>query len=199
VLLVQLEPLRSQDLTTIVEATPIELDIVGREARAHRRRHRIRHGQVAKQIRPTVSAETSILYFNNSIDIGLRAGPNSKSRIVFLKFIGKADLDRSESSRRRRVPAVRSGSCSGRSHGGEDHPALPSSMTLIAGAIDARISPTKVNALATSKPIEWFANTLIATVLYRFEGGGRRVYPGFLQLTAFMSMNLSRHAEMARS
>jgi poly(3-hydroxybutyrate) depolymerase len=40
----------------------------------------------------------------------------------------------------------------------EDHPALPSSMTLMAGPIDARISPTKVNALATSKPIEWFAN-----------------------------------------
>jgi poly(3-hydroxybutyrate) depolymerase len=77
----------------------------------------------------------------------------------------------------------------------EDHPALPASMTLMAGPIDARISPTKVNELATSKPIEWFANNLIATVPYRFEGRGRQVYPGFLQLTAFMSMNLSRHVK----
>ena len=71
--------------------------------------------------------------------------------------------------------------------------ATPRSITLMAGPIDTRISPTKVNELAQSKPIEWFEKKLIATVPKRFEGGGRRVYPGFVQLTAFMSMNLDRH------
>jgi polyhydroxyalkanoate depolymerase len=74
-----------------------------------------------------------------------------------------------------------------------DHPAEPSSITLMAGPIDARVSPTRVNELATSKPIEWFASNLIATVPARFEGRGRRVYPGFLQLAAFINLNLGRH------
>jgi len=74
-----------------------------------------------------------------------------------------------------------------------DYPAEPSSITLMAGPIDTRISPTRVNELAISKPIEWFASNLIATVPARFEGRGRRVYPGFLQLAAFMNMNLGRH------
>ena len=73
------------------------------------------------------------------------------------------------------------------------HPAQPRSMTLMAGPIDCRVNPTKVNELATSKPIEWFENNLIATVPARFAGVGRRVYPGFVQLAAFMAMNLDRH------
>jgi polyhydroxyalkanoate depolymerase len=73
------------------------------------------------------------------------------------------------------------------------HPDQPRSMTLMAGPIDCRINPTKVNELATSKPIEWFERMLISTVPYGFAGAGRRVYPGFVQLTAFMSMNLARH------
>lgn len=73
------------------------------------------------------------------------------------------------------------------------NPAQPRSMTLMAGPIDTRVNPTKVNELATSKPIEWFERTLIATVPWRFPGAGRRVYPGFVQLLAFMSMNLERH------
>jgi len=72
-------------------------------------------------------------------------------------------------------------------------PAQPRSMTLMAGPIDARINPTKVNALATSKPIEWFEQNLIAEVPGRFAGAGRKVYPGFVQLAAFMSMNIERH------
>ena len=76
----------------------------------------------------------------------------------------------------------------------DDHPAQPRSMTLMAGPIDCRINPTAVNELASSKPIEWFEKNLISRVPWRYAGGGRRVYPGFLQLTAFMSMNLSRHA-----
>jgi len=74
-----------------------------------------------------------------------------------------------------------------------DHPAQPRSMTLMAGPIDTRVNPSKVNELARSKPISWFENNLIATVPHRYEGGGRRVYPGFVQLAAFMSMNIDRH------
>src|SRR5882757_5214895 len=77
----------------------------------------------------------------------------------------------------------------------DDHPAQPKSMTLMAGPIDARVSPTKVNELATGKPIEWFERNLIAHVPLRYPGATRRVYPGFLQLTAFMSMNMERHVK----
>jgi poly(3-hydroxybutyrate) depolymerase len=73
------------------------------------------------------------------------------------------------------------------------NPAQPRSMTLMAGPIDTRINPTKVNELATSKPIEWFEKNLIAEVPARYPGGGRKVYPGFVQLAAFMSMNIDRH------
>ena len=71
--------------------------------------------------------------------------------------------------------------------------AQPRSMTLMAGPIDTRISPTKVNELATKWPISWFEQNLIARVPQSFLGAGRWVYPGFLQLAAFMSMNLERH------
>lgn len=74
-----------------------------------------------------------------------------------------------------------------------DHPAQPRSMTLMAGPIDTRINPTKVNALAKSKDIGWFEKTLIARVPGRYHGAGRKVYPGFVQLAAFMSMNIDRH------
>ena len=73
------------------------------------------------------------------------------------------------------------------------NPAQPRSITLMAGPIDTRVNPTKVNELAMSHPIEWFERNLIASVPMRFGGGGRRVYPGFVQLAAFMSMNLDRH------
>ncbi len=71
--------------------------------------------------------------------------------------------------------------------------ATPRTMTLMAGPIDTRISPTKVNELAKSHPIEWFARNLITTVPWRLRGAGRKVYPGFLQLTAFIAMNAERH------
>ena len=71
----------------------------------------------------------------------------------------------------------------------------PASLTLMAGPIDARVSPTRVNALAQERPIEWFRANMIGTVPAKFEGRGRRVYPGFLQLCAFMSMNAERHSK----
>lgn len=75
----------------------------------------------------------------------------------------------------------------------QNHPATPLSMTLMAGPIDTRESPTAVNDLAAKKTLEWFAQSVIATVPARYPGGGRKVYPGFLQLFAFMSMNMDRH------
>ena len=78
------------------------------------------------------------------------------------------------------------------------NPATPSSMTLMAGPIDVRESPTTVNELATSKPMSWFEKMLIARVPARSPGRGRRVYPGFLQLLAFMTMNMNRHREQHR-
>jgi len=77
---------------------------------------------------------------------------------------------------------------------GEDtNHALPRSMTLMAGPVDSRISPTKVNDLAQSRTIEWFEEKLIETVPWPLAGAGRRVYPGVTQVAAFMSMNLHRH------
>ncbi len=76
----------------------------------------------------------------------------------------------------------------------QDHdPCQPRSMSLLGGPIDTRESPTVVNKLATEQELSWFEDNLIQTVPWRYQGGGRRVYPGFIQLTAFMSMNLSRH------
>jgi poly(3-hydroxybutyrate) depolymerase len=71
--------------------------------------------------------------------------------------------------------------------------AQPRSMTLMAGPIDTRIKPTQVNVMAKGKPIEWFAQNVIGTVPSRYQGAGRLVYPGFMQLSAFVSMNLDRH------
>ena len=71
----------------------------------------------------------------------------------------------------------------------------PASLTLMAGPIDARVSPTKVNELAQARPIEWFRSHMIGVVPDKFEGAGRRVYPGFLQLCAFMNMNAERHTK----
>ncbi|MBB3285281.1 MULTISPECIES: polyhydroxyalkanoate depolymerase [unclassified Rhizobium] len=73
------------------------------------------------------------------------------------------------------------------------HPATPRTMTLMAGPVDPRESPTKVNELAVSKSLAWFETSLISCVPLRFAGGGRRVYPGVVQLSAFMSMNMERH------
>jgi poly(3-hydroxybutyrate) depolymerase len=75
----------------------------------------------------------------------------------------------------------------------DDNPAQPRSMTLMAGPIDTRVNPTKVNDLATGRPMSWFEQNLISRVPLRYPGAMRRVYPGFLQLTAFMSMNAERH------
>jgi poly(3-hydroxybutyrate) depolymerase len=75
----------------------------------------------------------------------------------------------------------------------DNDPAQPRTMTLMGGPIDTRRNPTVVNKLATSRPLHWFERNVIATVPGRYAGAFRRVYPGFLQLAGFMTMNLDRH------
>jgi polyhydroxyalkanoate depolymerase len=75
----------------------------------------------------------------------------------------------------------------------DNHPARPATLTLMAGPIDTRIQPTKVNDFAKSKPLKWFEENLINYVPVQCKGAFRQVYPGFVQLTAFVSMNLERH------
>jgi poly(3-hydroxybutyrate) depolymerase len=72
-------------------------------------------------------------------------------------------------------------------------PASPASMILMGGPIDPRINPTAVNKLATEHPIEWFRDNAVMAVPFPQPGFTRKVYPGFLQLSGFMSMNLDRH------
>ena len=81
----------------------------------------------------------------------------------------------------------------------DDHPAQPRSLTLMAGPVDCRVNPTGVNELANSKPIEWFEKNLISHVPLPHAGHMRRVYPGFVQLSAFLSMNLERHKQQFRN
>jgi polyhydroxyalkanoate depolymerase len=80
----------------------------------------------------------------------------------------------------------------------ENNPAQPRSLTLMAGPIDARVNPTKVNELAERRSIDWFEHNLIDMVPLRYPGAWRRVYPGFVQLTSFMAMNVERHVKAHR-
>jgi poly(3-hydroxybutyrate) depolymerase len=73
------------------------------------------------------------------------------------------------------------------------HPCRPATLTMMGGPIDTREAPTSVNDLAMQRPLSWFENHVIATVPLSYPGGGRKVYPGFLQLAGFMSMNLGTH------
>jgi polyhydroxyalkanoate depolymerase len=75
----------------------------------------------------------------------------------------------------------------------QDDPAQPASLTLIASPIDTRINPNQVNEFAMDKPLHYFEKYLIHDVPGSYPGAGRRVYPGFVQLSAFMSMNVKRH------
>ncbi|MEL6752262.1 MAG: polyhydroxyalkanoate depolymerase, partial [Pseudomonadota bacterium] len=70
---------------------------------------------------------------------------------------------------------------------------LPESLIMMGGPIDTRINPTVVNLLAEKRGTEWFKRNVVTTVPWPYAGYGRRVYPGFLQLTGFMTMNLDRH------
>ena len=75
----------------------------------------------------------------------------------------------------------------------DEHPCRPRTLTMMGGPIDTREAPTAVNTLATERPHAWFVQNVIATVPTTYPGAGRQVYPGFLQLAGFMSMNLGNH------
>lgn len=80
----------------------------------------------------------------------------------------------------------------------EDDPNRPASMTFMGSPIDARLSPTVTNQLAEEKPFTWFRSNMIHTVPLPYPGVGRRVYPGFVQLYSFMSMNEDKHIDAHR-
>ncbi|HEX6073499.1 MAG TPA: polyhydroxyalkanoate depolymerase [Sphingomicrobium sp.] len=69
----------------------------------------------------------------------------------------------------------------------------PKTLMMMGGPIDTREAPTAINTLATQRPFGWFENNVIATVPMIYPGSGRKVYPGFLQLAGFMTMNLGSH------
>src|SRR4249919_551650 len=73
------------------------------------------------------------------------------------------------------------------------HPARPKTLTMMGGPVDTRKAPTAVNTLATQRPHAWFQQNVVATVPQIYAGSGRKVYPGFLQLAGFMTMNLGSH------
>ncbi|HYF23839.1 MAG TPA: polyhydroxyalkanoate depolymerase [Caulobacteraceae bacterium] len=77
----------------------------------------------------------------------------------------------------------------------DEDPHRPASMTFMGSPIDARLSPTAVNKLAEEKPFAWFKSNMIHTVPPPYPGVGRRVYPGFVQLYSFMSLNEDRHQD----
>lgn len=81
----------------------------------------------------------------------------------------------------------------------DDDPAQPRSLTLMAGPVDCQVNPTEVNRLATARSLSWFEHNLISHVPPPHAGHLRRVYPGFVQLSAFMSMNLERHLQQFRA
>ncbi|WP_213980538.1 polyhydroxyalkanoate depolymerase [Sphingomonas sp. dw_22] len=75
----------------------------------------------------------------------------------------------------------------------DKHPNRPATLTMMGGPIDTREAPTAVNTLATERPHSWFEQNVIATIPMTYPGAGRKVYPGFLQLAGFMTMNLGNH------
>jgi poly(3-hydroxybutyrate) depolymerase len=81
----------------------------------------------------------------------------------------------------------------------EDDPYVPLSMTLMGGPIDTRNNPTAVNNLAAERGTDWFRNNVITKVPFPHPGVMRDVYPGFLQLNGFISMNFDRHMDAHKS
>ncbi|MBX3477028.1 MAG: polyhydroxyalkanoate depolymerase [Brevundimonas sp.] len=77
----------------------------------------------------------------------------------------------------------------------DDDPSRPASMTFMGSPIDARLSPTVTNQLAEDRPFAWFKSNMIHTTPLPYPGAGRRVYPGFVQLYSFMSMNEDKHVD----
>ncbi|WKL58170.1 polyhydroxyalkanoate depolymerase [Asticcacaulis sp. ZE23SCel15] len=81
----------------------------------------------------------------------------------------------------------------------DNHPNRPASMTFMGSPIDARFNPTVTNNLAEERPFAWFKSNMVHNVPPPYPGVGRRVYPGFVQLYSFMSMNEERHMDALKS
>lgn len=77
----------------------------------------------------------------------------------------------------------------------KNDPCVPKTMTLMGGPVDTRKAPTEVNRLAKERSLQWFEGNVVTRVPFNYPGFMRRVYPGFLQLTGFMTMNLDRHID----
>ncbi|WP_168603395.1 polyhydroxyalkanoate depolymerase [Novosphingobium sp. SG707] len=77
--------------------------------------------------------------------------------------------------------------------GANKHPCRPLTLTMMGGPVDTREAPTSVNDVAVTRPLSWFEHHVIAQVPLHYPGAGRKVYPGFLQLAGFISMNLHSH------
>nr|WP_166178569.1 polyhydroxyalkanoate depolymerase [Altererythrobacter segetis] len=107
--------------------------------------------------------------------------------IEFLRFIGEGThvLAVCQPS----VPAYAAAAIMG----AENDPCRPATLTLMGGPVDTRASPTGVNDIALARPLAWFESHVVATVPLNYPGAGRKVYPGFLQLAGFISMNLETH------
>jgi len=75
----------------------------------------------------------------------------------------------------------------------QKHPCRPRTLTMMGGPIDTREAPTAVNNVAQERPLSWFSQNVVATVPFSYPGAGRKVYPGFMQLAGFMTMNLGNH------
>jgi poly(3-hydroxybutyrate) depolymerase len=75
----------------------------------------------------------------------------------------------------------------------QENSCRPRTLTMMGGPIDTRQGPTAVNTMATQRPISWFSQNVVTTVPYSYPGAGRKVYPGFMQLAGFMTMNLGNH------
>jgi poly(3-hydroxybutyrate) depolymerase len=112
--------------------------------------------------------------------------------IEFLEHIGGKDGDRRSHMLAVCQPSVPAFAAAA-VMSAERNPARPRSLAMMGGPIDTRKAPTAVNSLATERPHAWFRQNVIATVPFTYPGAGRRVYPGFLQLAGFMTMNLGSH------
>jgi polyhydroxyalkanoate depolymerase len=164
-------------------------------------------GHFATLLRSTVQTllidhDVYITDWHNIRDVPAEAGPFDLSTYVaevvrFLRLLGAGS--HVVAVCQPTVPALAAAALMAE----EDDAAQPRSLTLMAGPIDARINPTAVNKLAAEKPLAWFKERLIDTVPSCYRGAGRRVYPGFVQLAAFLGMNAQRHkaafADMARA
>jgi poly(3-hydroxybutyrate) depolymerase len=159
-------------------------------------------GHYATLLRGTVArmVQSSVVYITDWADA--RQVPLSEGRfdlddyidyvIRFLEFTGKDINDEGTHVLAVCQPSVPAYAATA-IMGANGHPQRPLTLTMMGGPVDTREAPTSVNDVAVNHPLPWFKHNVIATVPLHYPGAGREVYPGFLQLAGFMSMNLQSH------